>query len=82
MDCPSEKNHNFNDIERMFTAYSFPVKILGALSVGDGQKKPIPSLLPPQNHYLKSYRKEISIIFLIKSNLFYQQKHGAWQDHH
>ncbi|HSO67157.1 MAG TPA: hypothetical protein VLP30_04800, partial [Desulfatirhabdiaceae bacterium] len=28
---------------------------MGALSVGDGQKRPIPSLLPSQNHYLKSY---------------------------
>ncbi|HSO67812.1 MAG TPA: hypothetical protein VLP30_08145, partial [Desulfatirhabdiaceae bacterium] len=33
----------------------FKTKILGALSVGDGQKRPIPSLLPSQNHYLESY---------------------------
>lgn len=32
------------------------IKILGALSVGDGRKRPIPSLLPSKNHYLKSYR--------------------------
>jgi len=32
---------------------AFKIKILGALSVGDGQKRPIPSLLPSQNHYLK-----------------------------
>ncbi|HSO66262.1 MAG TPA: ribonuclease H-like domain-containing protein [Desulfatirhabdiaceae bacterium] len=28
---------------------------MGALSVGDGRKRPIPSLLPSQNDYLKSY---------------------------
>ncbi len=33
---------------------AFQIKILGALPVGDGRQRPIPSLLPSQNHYLKS----------------------------
>jgi hypothetical protein len=40
---------------------AFQIKILGALSVGDGLKWPIPSLLPSQNHYLESYRYDIFV---------------------
>ncbi|MFZ3047309.1 MAG: hypothetical protein WA151_15485, partial [Desulfatirhabdiaceae bacterium] len=36
---------------------AFQIKILGALSVGDGRKRSIPSLLPSQNHYLKRYNE-------------------------
>jgi len=38
---------------------AFKIKILGALSVGDGQKRPIPYLLPSQNHYLESYNTPV-----------------------
>ena len=41
---------------------AFNIKVLDALSVGDGRKKPIPSLLPSQHHYLKSYTIHIKNI--------------------
>jgi|GEM_PF-3146429 len=34
---------------------AFQIKILGVLSIGDGQKRPISFLLSSQHHYLKSY---------------------------
>jgi|GEM_PF-3836671 len=39
----------------MADSIAFKIKILGALSVGDARRRPIPSLLSSQNHYLKSY---------------------------
>ncbi|MFZ3046236.1 MAG: hypothetical protein WA151_10000 [Desulfatirhabdiaceae bacterium] len=50
----------------MLLNIAFKIQILGALSVGDGQKRPIPSLLPSQNHYLESYVTKVPIPFLIK----------------
>ncbi|MFZ3048828.1 MAG: hypothetical protein WA151_23170, partial [Desulfatirhabdiaceae bacterium] len=55
----------------MNLSMAFKINIWGALSVGDGQKRHIPSLLPSQNHYLKSYiwertLKEIAIYDRVK----------------
>jgi len=55
-DCLIIQIHDVAQNRSLFVfAIAFKIKILDALSVGDGRKRPIPSLLPSQNHYLKSY---------------------------